>query len=305
MKKIIFAILILSSGSLLAQQEAIYSQYMFNQLAINPGYAGSHENIAFDLLYRYQWVSVDGAPKTISASIHSPFSSVHSAYGFELTNDQIGPVSYTTGMLTYAYRINFNKSKLSFGLQGGFKNNDIISTKLDPYQPDPFKDYPIDKKTIFNANFGVYYYVPAKFYAGFSSHQLLQNQWLLVTDSLGNSQFSKLFRHFYLMSGGAVELGENLVFKPSVIVKYVKNAPVQFDFNASFLISKTLWLGLAYRTHSAVSLITEFNISQNMRIGYSYDMWLNELNIGRNGSHEFRLSFEINNNKRMKTPRYF
>jgi type IX secretion system PorP/SprF family membrane protein len=305
MKKILLTLLIFSTGSLFAQQVSLYSQYMFNQLAINPGYAGSHENISVDMLYRYQWVSIEGAPKTISASVHSPFNSVHSAYGFELTNDQIGPVSYTTGMLTYAYRINFNKSKLSFGLQGGVKNNNIISSKLDPYQPDPFKDNPIDKKTVFDANFGVYYYVPAKFYAGFSSHQLLQNQWLVVYDTLGNSGFSKLFRHFYFMSGGAVEIGDNLVFKPSMIAKYVKNAPVQFDFNISFLISKVLWLGAAYRTHSAISLITEFNVTQNMRIGYSYDMWLNELKIERNGSHEFRLSFEINNNKRMKTPRYF
>ncbi|MFZ4546172.1 MAG: type IX secretion system membrane protein PorP/SprF [Bacteroidales bacterium] len=305
MKKILFTILILTSSSLFAQQEAMYSQYMFNQLAINPGYAGSHDNIAVDMLYRYQWVSIDGAPKTISASIHAPFNLLHSAYGFELTNDQIGPVSYTTGMFTYAYRINFKKSKLSFGLQGGFKNNDIVRSKLDPFQPDPFKDNPLRKKTIFDANFGVYYYVPAKFYAGFSSHQLLQNQWLVTTDSVWGSQFSKLFRHFYLMTGGAVEIGDNLVFKPSVMVKYVKNAPIQFDFNASFLFSGTLWLGAAYRTHSAVTLITEVNITQNMRIGYSYDMWLNELQLSRNGSHEFRLSFEINNNKRMKTPRYF
>ncbi len=305
MKKILSAIFLLVSGSLFAQQDAMYSQYMFNQLAINPGYAGSHENIAVDMLYRYQWANIDGAPRTISASIHSPFTYSHTAFGLELTNDKIGPVSYTTGMATFAYRINFNKSKLSFGLQGGFKNSDFISSLLNPHDPDPFKNNPLEKKTVLDANFGVYYYRADKFYVGFSSHQLMKGNTLEVVDSVGNYDYSRLFKHFYLMGGWALEITDNVVFRPSILAKYVKNAPVQFDFNASFLFSETLWLGVAYRTRSAITLITEVNITQNMRIGYSYDMWLNELKIQRNGSHEFRLSFEINNNKRMKTPRYF
>jgi len=100
-------------------------------------------------------------------------------------------------------------------------------------------------------------------------------------------------------------MGENVVFRPSFLVKYVKNAPVQLDMNASFLFANTIWLGASYRTEKAVSFITEINIAQNFRIGYSYDIWFNELRAFNKGSHEIRLSFDLNVGKRILSPRYF
>jgi type IX secretion system PorP/SprF family membrane protein len=160
------------------------------------------------------------------------------------------------------------------------------------------------KKIVPDANFGIYYYT-ANFYAGFSSQQLLQNQTMIVEDADGNAQFSTLLTHFYGMTGAAFPLGENVVFRPSLLAKYVKNAPAQLDINASFLFANTIWLGASYRTEKAISIMTEINVAQNFRIGYSYDMWLNELQANNKGSHEIRLSFDINVHKRMLTPRYF
>ena len=162
----------------------------------------------------------------------------------------------------------------------------------------------MEKKVIPDANFGVYYYSD-KFYVGVSSHQLLQNQTLAVTDSAGNTQFTKLLAHFYGMTGVAIPMGENVVFRPSLLAKFVKNAPPQLDLNASFLFVNAFWLGVSYRTEKAVSFMTEINIAQNFRIGYSYDIWLNELKTYNSGSHEIRLSYDFNVNKRMLTPRYF
>ena len=127
----------------------------------------------------------------------------------------------------------------------------------------------------------------------------------LVKDSSGNTQFSKLLTHFYGMAGVAIPMGENVVFRPSFLAKYVTNAPPQLDINASFLFANTLWLGASYRTEKAVSFITEINIAQNFRIGYSYDIWLNGLKAYNKGSHEIRLSFDINVGKRILSPRYF
>jgi type IX secretion system PorP/SprF family membrane protein len=95
------------------------------------------------------------------------------------------------------------------------------------------------------------------------------------------------------------------VFRPSLLVKFVPNAPTQLDLNASFLIAKSLWLGVSYRTEKAVSLMTEINVAQNFRIGYSYDIWINELQTYNKGSHEIRLSFDFNMGRRMLSPRYF
>lgn len=307
MKKLLTALLILSATSLFAQQDPMYSQYMFNKLALNPGYAGSRELLSADLLYRNQWVNIEGAPKTISAAIHSPLSNPHLALGFNMYNDRLGPLNYTGAMATFAYRIIFPEGKLSFGLQAGVKNNGIVWSDLKSYdEQDPFIVYQgqVKKQLIPDANFGVYYY-SEKFYAGLSSHQLLQNQSMVVTDTAGNSQLTRLLTHFYGMTGVAIPLGENVVFRPSLLAKFVKNAPPQLDLNASFLFANTLWLGVSYRTEKAISLMAEVNIAQNFRIGYSYDIWMNELKAYNAGSHEIRLSYDFNVNKRMLTPRYF
>lgn len=304
MKNILTAILLLVSTSLFAQQDALFSQYMFNKLAVNPGYAGSRELLSTDMLYRYQWKGIDGAPKTVSASLHSPLNNPHVALGLNVSNDKIGPLSNTSAMATFAYRIIFPKGKLSFGIQGGVKNNNVVGN-LNAYDgTDPFIINQQTKKFVPDASFGIYYYT-ANFYAGFSSQQLLQNQTLVVEDAEGNEQFSTLLTHFYGMTGVAIPLGENVVFRPSLLAKYVKNAPPQLDLNASFLFANTLWLGASYRTEKAISIMTEINIAQNIRIGYSYDIWFNELQAYNKGSHEIRMSFDINVHKRMLTPRYF
>jgi len=306
-KKILTILTLLVTTSLFAQQDALFSQYMFNKLAVNPGYAGSRELLSADLLYRYQWVNIEGAPKTVSAAIHSPLNNPHLALGFNLSNDKIGPLSNTSAMATFAYRVIFPKSKLSFGLQAGVKSSDVIWNEfkaVDGNEPFLMMQNDLMKQAVPDVNFGVYYYSD-RFYAGISSRQLLQNQSLLVKDSTGNTQFTKLMTHFYGMTGAAFPLGENVVFRPSLLAKFVSNAPPQLDLNASFLFAQTLWLGASYRTEKAISLITEINIAQNLRLGYSYDIWLNELHAYNKGSHEIRVSFDFNVGKRILSPRYF
>ncbi len=304
MKRIFTSLLILMAASMFAQQDPMYSQYMFNKLAVNPGYAGSRDLLTSDLLYRYQWVNFDGAPKTISASLHSPLNNPHLALGAYVYNDQIGPLSYTGALGTFAYRIILPQGKLSFGLQGGFKNNNIVSEFNAKDSQDPLLTENIEKKLVPDASFGVYYYSD-NFYAGLSSLHLLQNQSLMVRDASGNVQFTKLLAHFYAMTGAAIPLSENVVFRPSLLAKFVNNAPPQLDVNASFLFANVIWLGASYRTEKAVAFITEINIAQNFRVGYSYDIWFNELKVYNKGSHEIRLSFDINVGRRILSPRYF
>jgi len=297
----------MTTSFLFAQQDALFSQYMFNKLAVNPGYAGSRELLSADLIYRHQWVNIEGAPKTVSFALHSPLNNPHLALGFNLSNDKIGPLSNTSAMATFAYRILFPKSKLSFGLQAGVKSSDVLWSKFNVKDAgESFMEMgnQVEKKVIPDANFGVYYYSD-RFYAGVSARQLLQNQSLLSTDQVGNTQFSKLATHFFAMTGAAFPLNDNVVFRPSLLAKFVNNAPPQLDLNASFLFANTLWVGASYRTEKAIALITEVNIAQNLRIGYSYDIWMNELQSFNNGSHEIRISFDFNVGKRILTPRYF
>jgi len=155
-----------------------------------------------------------------------------------------------------------------------------------------------------DANFGIYYYTK-KYYAGLSSKQLLQNQ-IGIVNIDDQPQFTHLLRHFYGMAGAAFPITDGLVFRPSMLAKFVKNAPPQLDVNFSFLLANTLWLGASYRTEKAVSLMAEFKISKTIRIGYSYDMWFNALQEANRGSHEIRIGIDLESiSNRMLSPRYF
>jgi type IX secretion system PorP/SprF family membrane protein len=306
MKKLLIVVLILAAGKLFAQQDPLFSQYMFNKLAVNPGYAGSRETLSAVILNRWQWVGINGAPNTLSASIHSPLQNPHLGVGLTVYHDHLGPTVYQGALANFAYRILFPNGKLSFGLQAGVKYSGIDwnDPDLDPSNPgDPLMSGQEKNNVVPDANFGIYYYAD-NFYAGVSSKQLLQNQ-MAVVEVDGKSEFTKLLRHFYGIAGVAFPISENLVFRPSLLVKYVTQAPPQLDLNLSFLFGNSFWLGASYRTEKAVSFLTEIRITPSLTIGYSYDIWLNELRAYNKGSHELRIGFDLDKKNRMVTPRYF
>jgi type IX secretion system PorP/SprF family membrane protein len=303
--RILSALIILLTTSAFAQQDPLFSQYMFNKLALNPAYAGSRDVLTLDALYRYQWVDIKGAPQTFTASIHSPLRDEHIGVGLNVYQDVIGPSINQGALATFAYRILFPNSKLSFGLQMGVKYSDVLWSHITTeVSGDPLLVAPVRNKAVPDANFGIYY-SSNKYYFGLSSKQLFQNQMGIVTVN-GKDQYTKLLRHFYGIMGAAFKVSDKLVFKPSMLVKFVQHATPQMDLSANFLISNAFWIGASYRTEKAVSFMTEFNVSPNLRLGYSYDIWFNELQAYNKGSHEIRLSFDFDIfQRRMLTPRYF
>ena len=288
----------------IAQQDVLYSQFMFNKLTVNPGYAGSREVFSADVDYRNQWIGIDGAPKTFSISMHAPLRDNHIAVGGYIYNDQIGPMVDQGALLTYAYRISLPKGKLSFGLQAGVKYNNINWAMIEVEDPDLNFQGDQQNKIIPDANFGIYYYTN-HWFAGISSKQLLQNEYGLVNVD-GIDIYSKLLRHFYGMTGVAVPVSERVIFKPSVLVKYVKNAPWQMDLNASMLFNDLLCLGMTYRTNGDLVFLTEITFGGKYRLGYSYDVNVADRIHYNSGSHEIRLGIDLDLLKnRMFTPRYF
>ena len=305
MKKLLTVLLIFLASVAFPQQDPLFSQYMFNKLAVNPGYAGSRDALTVDAIYRYQWVNIPGAPQTLSASVHTPLVNPHIGLGMNIYSDVIGATVSQGALATFAYRILFPDSRLSFGLQAGVKYSDIFWSRINPYDDgDPLYNSQMKKKAVPDANFGIYYY-SNKYYVGISSKQLLQNEMGIVTVN-GKDEYTKLLRHFYGMAGAAFPISEQVVFRPSILAKFVPNAPPQIDLNASFLFVNTFWLGVSYRTEKAVSFMAEFNLTHNLRLGYSYDLWFNELQAYNKGSHEIRLGFDFDIfHSRMLTPRYF
>ncbi len=305
MKRILMLIFLLLGFSAYSQQDPLFTQYMFNKLLVNPAYAGSRDILTIDLLNRSQWVGIDGAPETLTFGAHMAMRNRKVGLGMYGYRDALGPSINQGLMAAYAYRLLFENSFFAFGLQAGIKYFNFDWDMIRVKYPDDYF-YPREVRKITpDLNLGIYYQSP-RFFAGLSSKQLLENEYGMTEASDGGTSFSRLLRHFYLMTGAVFPMEKDILFRPSVLVKYVKNAPMQADFTAGFQFGQTFWVGASYRTLKAIAFLAEFKINPKIRLGYSYDIYLNELQPFNYGSHEIRLGFDVDVYRfRMKTPRYF
>ena len=296
-----FFTLIAFTQTATAQQEAMYTQYMFNALALNPAYAGSRNVISATALYRNQWSGIKGAPETATFTIDAPIHDKKIGLGLQVFNDKIGISNITGVVASGAYRIRMDKGTLSFGLQGSvssFKANyqnvnlDQTGTNTDIAFQDNVNS------TLFNLGTGVYYNSD-KFYVGLSAPQLVPNK-------LASTKLSKQEIHLFLTAGVVFGLGDDFKLKPSIMVKEVKGAPIEGDLNATLWIKDVLGIGAQYRSNADVSGLLEIQATPQIRLGYSYDHSLTTLQNFNSGSHEIMLRYEFGYEKnKFISPRFF
>lgn len=309
MKKLIYiVILVIASSGSYAQQDPIFTQYMFNALAINPAYAGASEALSLDLIERVQWLGMKSGPNTTAFTASTNLPNPHLGIGLFAFRDALGPTVETGIMGSFAYKILFPTGKLSFGVQFGFDYLNVDWTVLNPGdQSDPLITNQVKNKAVPDAGVGIYYSTN-RFYVGISSTHLMQNKIVALKNPVDEkTSFTKLLRHFYAIGGVAIPLSENLILKPTAMVKYVANSPMQADFDVNLLIHEVLWIGVGYRTENCLSLMAEVNITKGLHIGYSYDAWFNPLKSYNKGSHEIRVGYDLDVFKtgRMVSPRLF
>lgn len=280
------------------QQQAMFTQYMFNQLALNPAYTGIHEGVSASMLWREQWIGFEGAPRTQTLSVHSPIGFRPIALGLVFLHDEIGLTRQNNITGTYAYRIRLGETKLAFGLQASvslyranFSSDDVADPLLIPVN-----------STRPNFGTGVMWHSD-KFYVGLSIPSIVNGK----LDPSNDGSSSELIRHYFITGGYVIPLHENILIKPNVMVKYVQGAPVQADFNMNLLLQRVIWLGVSYRSLESVSWLFQLQISPKMQLGYSYDVSAtSRLAQTNQGSHEIMLNyvFPLPQTK-ILTPRYF
>ena len=290
-------------SSLFGQQQATFSQYMFNGLAINPAYAGSQEVMSMTALARYQSLGVPGAPNTQSFSAHSPLLNNRAAVGLLVVHDNIGVIDQLGINAIYAYRIHFDEKRtLSFGIQGGVSIYDANYTELElpPGVSDPAFNEDV-KSTRPNFGFGVYYSSDV-FYAGASIPQLVNNVF-----ERGSDLNTVVTDNPIIITGGYVfTLSRTFKLKPSTLLKLVDFVPVEYDLNLNLLIDEVLWVGASIRTFNAIDLIVDMQLTNQLRFGYSYAITSNSFNQVDLGSHEFMINYRFKFPKdRVITPRHF
>jgi len=304
-------VLILASGweTMQAQQEPMYTHYMYNTLVINPGYAGSRDALSVTALHRSQWVNYKGAPIVQTLTMHAPLKNEHLGLGLSVTNDKIGPTNNTAVFADFAYIMKLNtKSKLALGLSAGVNifQADLNSLQLDQ-QADPSFQNNIRNKINPNFGFGAYY-SRERFYAGVSIPNIIQNNYLVVNLPNGSTWAGKEQRHYYFIAGTMIKLSDNLEFKPTTFVKVTPAAPIQADVTASFVIVKKLLLGVMYRTGDAFGGLIGLDVTSQFHVGYSFDYSYGVKTFKyNNGSHEIvlRYDFNLSNKKQIRSPRYF
>ena len=300
--KILIFALMLTCYSGFAQQDAQYTQYMYNTININPAYAGSRGVMSVFGLHRTQWVGLDGAPTTNTFSLNTPIGNSNLGVGFSLVNDRIGPTSDNTISADISYTIPMNEVyKLSFGVKASGNIFNLDTDKLDPAQANDPNLQNFNNE--FSPNFGAGVYLHSdKLYLGLSVPNFLQ-------DSKYNDNEVAVFQermNFYFIGGYVFDVSPSIKFKPAFLTKMVTGSPLQVDASANFLFFDKFMLGGAYRWDAAVSALAGFQVTDGLFIGYSYDMETTNLRRYNSGSHEVFLRFELFNKvSKMVSPRFF
>jgi type IX secretion system PorP/SprF family membrane protein len=299
-------------ATLQGQQDAQYTQYMYNTMSVNPGYAGSRGQFSAAALYRSQWVGLNGAPETFTLNLHSPIRDSNLGYGVSVVNDNIGDgtVSETNLEAVLSYTIDVSlEGKLSFGLKAGGHLLNLDFNKLRNFDAEPVSTDNIENRFSPNFGLGIYYHTNT-FYAGLSAPNLLQTEYFDNGQQDANSvQFlSKERINFYLITGVVLDLNGNLKFKPAILTKMVGGAPLQVDLSASFLFNDKFSFGAAYRLDAAVSGLVGFQLSEQLMLGLAYDRETTALGGTQfnDGSFEVFLRYElVKSFQRLVSPRFF
>ena len=295
-----------------AQQDAQYTQYMYNMSIINPGYATDSGTMSFGALYRAQWVGSVGGPTTGTFFAHSPLAKNVEA-GLSIVHDEIGDVVKESGVFAdFAYVLKINETnKISFGLKAGAT---FFSTNFNGFvYSDNLPDAAFENnlsKTFPNIGVGTFYF-GENYYLGLSSPNLLANKHLEREQGVVMNGVETI--HYFLTGGYVFNLNDNLKFKPAFMARSASGVPLALDITSNFLINNKVEFGVGYRVGDAVSGLANFRVTRDIRVGYAYDYTLSNLGRFNSGSHEIMILFDISKNKDDKddstgydkSPRFF
>lgn len=298
---VLFCVLTIAS---FAQHTPLTSQYMFNGLVINPAYAGTRDMLTTSLTYRNQWTGFEGAPVTQMITAHSPILKQKMGVGLMLFNDKIG-VSKETGIYTnFAYRARLSKGFISMGIGAGISivNANWSSVGVQDQTDQAFM-YDTERSVQPNFSAGAYY-KQDKFYLGISMPFMMSYQF----DPEKNS-YNAIYEadeNNYVLTGGVIfKLSNDVVLKPSTLIRYAPNSGAQVDLNTNIVLKDEFWFGLSYRTQDAIVGMFEYQVNDQWRIGYSYDMGISDIAAYHGGSHEILLQYEFSYKTSSTNPRYF
>lgn len=318
MKKIILGVIVIVCFVLQgnAQQQRLYTMFMYNKLGLNPGYAGYHESGCLTAIYRSQWLGFQGAPETQVLSFHTPFGGERIGFGLNLSRETIGISSQITLDGIYAYKVPLGNGTLSLGAQASIRSMEVDYTDpalmaIENLSLDQGVDLAKDNRFVANFGAGVYFSTD-RFYAGVSAPRMMNSD---IDFEENNLFIAREERHWYAMTGVVIPINYSVDFVPQVLARFTDAAPLDFDINASVIVKKDYSLGMTFRTGGgegdigeSLDFIATAKVARGLLLGVSYDMTLSELKKYSNGSIEVLLRYCFNEAPRQGVfvnPRYF
>jgi len=295
-----FIVLFVVAVSAFGQGDPQFSQNMYSRLTVNPAYAGSTGGLCATALYRNQWVGFQGQPTTGSFSLDGLASPLHGGVGLVVNADKIGLENSTDVRLSYAYRMRlFTNGRLALGLSAGLLNKTINADGFvsGSNTPDPNIPAGTPSSNAVDVGFGAYFNTN-DFYVGISSLHLNQPTLEYTGASNGGGIKYQVQRTYYIMAGYNYPLTREITLKPSVFIK-TYTASTQVDFNTTVLYNNLVWAGVSYRLEDAVALMAGVNVTEQFKIGYSYDITTSSIKTYSSGSHEImlRYCFKLDNRR--------
>jgi type IX secretion system PorP/SprF family membrane protein len=300
MKKLLVSTAFLFAGFVAtAQQDAQFTQNMFNKLSVNPGSAGHNGGICATLLTRSQWMGFDGRPQTHLFSGDARFSK--HGVGLTIFQDKLGIESSLIAKGAYSYHLNLGPGELGIGLEVGMVNKSFGDefVAIDNPIDDPSIPNAQTSAITFDAGLGIYYQIKDKMYVGISTLHLPQSELTDVADDGGEGALSYASsRHYYIMAGYDWDVSggaQKWVIKPSILAK-TDAASTQLDVSALAVYNKLVWGGVSYRVQDAVAVLAGVNIPQvpGLKLGVSYDVTTSAVGDHSSGSLEFMIKYCTN-----------
>jgi len=299
-KNIVFAIVLAISIQGFAQQDPLYTQYYNNFSLINPAYSGSHGLFTATANIRSQWAGEAGSPETQTLSLHGP-AGKNVGLGLSIVNDKVFVLSETHVYADFSYSIEMTESStMAFGIKAGgsflnvdllelgIENDNLFSENLNEFNP--------------NMGAGIFYYTD-RFFASVSTVNILQTKHYNKSNAVVSSASEEMI--FYLSSGYVFDLSDDFKIRPSFMLRAVDGAPVSTDISASILWLDKLEFGISHRIDESISGLFQLRLTDNLKVGYTYDAITSDLSNYNNGSHEFSIILNIGKNNSSRKPPFY
>ena len=269
-----------------AQQDAHYSHFMYNQAGYNPAYCGIEGIINATLIYRNQWLGLDGGPKTMMLTADMPLTVLgrQSGAGITLESDDIGFEKNFTAKLGYAYHIQAGTGIFSVGLSAGLFNKSIDGDWQFPDEAEAVFQGKT-RKMVFDLGAGLFYTVGG-LSLGFSSAHLAEP----VLDFSENGQ-TFLARHYYFTGKYNISLSNSLFDLTPALILMSDGNNLQFDINLNVLYNKKAWGGVTYRNGDAITFLAGLLVMGDFKVGAAYEIGLSKLRKTNAGSFELMLGY--------------